>query len=429
MNRHGAPVRALLPLLLAAKIAVSPEPACAQATRPLTVSADFWGEVASGPGARARSFVVGRAEAPIFRDPSRESARRGTAEAQARLPIFGARTGGGCAGRWLLVAPEAYVCEDTGTLESMEAPSLAARASRAHDGLPYRYFFVQREGAFGYDALASAEEGVPNAQLQPGFGIAVRRIAEKNQGDPFGLTTRGFWVPLRDLTAVPPVSFHGSPFSPSLAWIVSERAPLFSAPGRRKPGPGLERLTTVNVLERVYLRGWRYLRIGEHDYLRDQDVRWPELSPPPAEARPGERWLDVDLARQTLVAYIGHTPVFATLVSTGRGAVGTETATPPGVYRVWVKLRSSDMDNLEDTEARENYAIEAVPWVMFFQRGYGLHGTFWHKRFGETHSHGCVNLSPIDAEYLFFFSGPRLYPGWSAALPAPHELGTLVRIR
>jgi hypothetical protein len=87
------------------------------------------------------------------------------------------------------------------------------------------------------------------------------------------------------------------------------------------------------------------------------------------------------------------------------------------------------MDNVEDLEARENYAIEAVPWVMFFERGYGLHGTFWHRRFGEKRSHGCVNLAPLDAEYLFFFTEPRLYPGWTAALPTPRDPGTLIRVR
>ena len=76
--------------------------------------------------------------------------------------------------------------------------------------------------------------------------------------------------------------------------------------------------------------------------------------------------------------------MFAALVSSGRGAEGSEQFTPRGEHRVWVKLRSSDMDNLENVEARENYAIQAVPWVMYFERGYGLHGTFWHRAFGRV---------------------------------------------
>jgi lipoprotein-anchoring transpeptidase ErfK/SrfK len=137
----------------------------------------------------------------------------------------------------------------------------------------------------------------------------------------------------------------------------------------------------------------------------------------------------VDLERQVVTAYRGETPVFATLASTGRGAAGSEQATPPGTFRVWVKLRSSDMDNLENLEAQTNYAIQAVPWVLYFHRGYGLHGAFWHRAFGRVQSHGCVNLTPSDAERLFEWASPRLPEGWSAAFPTDYEPGTIVRVR
>ena len=147
------------------------------------------------------------------------------------------------------------------------------------------------------------------------------------------------------------------------------------------------------------------------------------------EVKAGEHWFDVELATQILTAYAGDRPMFATLVSTGRGPAGTVLATPPGLHRIWVKLASSDMDNLENLEANENYAIQAVPWVMYFQAGYGLHGTFWHRAFGRVQSHGCVNLSPADAERLFHFASPHLPSGWTAALPTVYEQGSLVRVR
>jgi lipoprotein-anchoring transpeptidase ErfK/SrfK len=143
----------------------------------------------------------------------------------------------------------------------------------------------------------------------------------------------------------------------------------------------------------------------------------------------GEHWFDVELATQTLVAYVGERPVFATLVSSGRGPEGSALATPKGLHRIWVKLASSDMDNLENLEANQNYAIQAVPWVMYFQTGYGLHGTFWHHAFGRVQSHGCVNLSPIDAERLFDWASPKLPSGWTAVLPTVYEQGSLVRVR
>jgi len=87
------------------------------------------------------------------------------------------------------------------------------------------------------------------------------------------------------------------------------------------------------------------------------------------------------------------------------------------------------MDNLESEDASRYYAIQDVPWVMYFQRGYGLHGTFWHRSFGSARSHGCVNLSPLDAQRLFHWTSPRVPTGWNAALPSPYEAGTLVRVR
>jgi hypothetical protein len=193
-------------------------------------------------------------------------------------------------------------------------------------------------------------------------------------------------------------------------------------------GAFVDALTRVAVLERLERRGELWLRTGDATWLRGRDATWPVLRAPPSEASPDERWLDVDLTRQVLVAYRGEHALFAMPVSTGRGPLGSELATPPGLHRVWIKLAASDMDNLEDTDASRNYAIQAVPWVMYFDHGYGLHGAFWHHAFGRVQSHGCVNLTPADAERLFAWTSPRLPSGWSAVLPTEYELGTLVRV-
>jgi lipoprotein-anchoring transpeptidase ErfK/SrfK len=120
--------------------------------------------------------------------------------------------------------------------------------------------------------------------------------------------------------------------------------------------------------------------------------------------------------------------VFATLVSTGR----TDGTTPVGVHRVWVKLQVSDMQNLadeNDANDRDRYSIEDVPYVQYFDRGVALHGAFWHHDFGRPHSHGCVNLAPKDAAWLFGFTAPHLPGGWDSAYPTELEPGTVVRIR
>ena len=83
--------------------------------------------------------------------------------------------------------------------------------------------------------------------------------------------------------------------------------------------------------------------------MAETDLRVPHRSPRPPAVADDEPWLDVELATQTLVAYLGDKPVFATLVATGVGADGTPFATPKGIHRVRAKLLAATMDNLEHT--------------------------------------------------------------------------------
>jgi lipoprotein-anchoring transpeptidase ErfK/SrfK len=121
--------------------------------------------------------------------------------------------------------------------------------------------------------------------------------------------------------------------------------------------------------------------------------------------------------------------VFATLVSTGKGLPKSETVTPLGVHRIWVKLITTPMDNLEKEDAEKRYSIEDVPYVQFFDKAVALHGAFWHRKFGHAQSHGCVNLAPLDAKWLYAWTAPHVPQGWSAAYPTRLEPGTAVRVR
>jgi hypothetical protein len=314
-------------------------------------------------------------------------------------------------------------------------PPLPAEADDASskDGLPYDRYFVGPDGAFGYDELGTAEDTKPVSSLEPSFSVAAVQIARRGAGDPFALTTKGIWIPLRDLKPARPLEFRGYEVSEGKlvrAWVVVDEARRYEKPnGRRLGGAAKRRFDTISVLDVQTVKQRSWVRIGDDEWLDAADVARPRVSARPPEARPDERWIDVDLGSQVLTAYEGDRPVFATLVSTGKGRHDAPTATPPGTHRIWVKLRATDMTNLEDEDASRYYAIEDVPWVMFFHNGVGLHGAFWHRSFGHVRSHGCVNLTPQDAERLFRWAGPHLPAGWTAALPTDYDPGTLVRVR
>jgi len=377
-----------------------------------------------------RSVMVLRRDEPLFTEPNKGAARRGAAERGARLPVFELTRGGGCSGRWFSVGPLAWICEEGAEASAAGAPPERPRDVTA-DGLPNEYYFVGPDGSFGYGDLAVAEEGVPETQLLPGFGVAITREGQKPGGERYGLSTHGFWIPLRDLHRVAAPAFRGAAVGDALdiAWLSADKVHLRKSPGGAPEREIVPRQTRVQVLESREVAGKKWLRVGEQAWLLASEVTQPSRLARPSEVKAGERWFDVELGTQTLVAYVGDHPQFATLVSSGRGPEGSVLATPKGIHRIWVKLAASDMDNLENLEANENYAIQAVPWVMYFQKGYGLHGTFWHHAFGRVQSHGCVNLSPADAERLFDWASPRLPSGWTAALPTVYEQGSLVRVR
>ena len=109
----------------------------------------------------------------------------------------------------------------------------------------------------------------------------------------------------------------------------------------------------------------------------------------PAAAR-GQKWIEIDLSSQTLVAHQGDSVVLRTKVSTGL----RNTPTPVGRYSVRVKIRRQTMTG-------PGYSLPNVQWVMYFYRDYAIHGTYWHNRFGRPMSHGCVNARNSDARFLY----------------------------
>ena len=148
---------------------------------------------------------------------------------------------------------------------------------------------------------------------------------------------------------------------------------------------------------------------------------------PPKDLKDGEKWVDVNVKTQTLVAYEGDKPVFATAVSTGlEDKVDKEKDhhTPPGTFRIREKHIAATMDG--DVASDGPYSIEDVPWIMYFNGSYALHGAFWHNQFGRTKSHGCVNLAPQDAKALFAWTEPHLPDGWHGVMSTPEKPGTRV---
>ncbi len=110
---------------------------------------------------------------------------------------------------------------------------------------------------------------------------------------------------------------------------------------------------------------------------------------PPPTITTGKQ-IVVDLSDQMTYAYENGTLLRATLSSTG--LPGTPTVL--GDYKIYVKHVSAPMSG-------PGYYLPDVPYIMYFYKGYGLHGTYWHNNFGQPMSRGCVNLPTPEAEWYF----------------------------
>jgi hypothetical protein len=418
----------------------------------------------------AHSVAPKKPESAIYAEPGKLDLRRGSAQPGARLPLFGARRANGCMGRWLNVGPFAWMCSDvaefsgeepsspvlgarpwtadgsdSATLEFLRPPRAGARTelppiepvTASDDGLPYRYYFAGRDGAYAYASLANALDAAADQELEAGFVVAIVETKSAH-GERWGRTNKGNWVAMREVVPFRPNPFHGELLQDDkldIAWVVADKANVYGSEKGGKATGIRVRFEKVNVFEEKAAPSGAMVRVSpDHEppvWMRARDLARPTLVAPPPEVPEGtsERWIDVDLASQTLVAYVGKRPVFATIVSTGKGLPGSEFVTRKGTFRIWVKVFTTKMDNLDREEVERHYAIEDVPWVQFFDKAIALHGAFWHRDFGRVHSHGCVNMAPLDARWVFAFTAPHLPMGWTAVLPTKVEPGAVVRVR
>jgi len=125
-----------------------------------------------------------------------------------------------------------------------------------------------------------------------------------------------------------------------------------------------------------------------------------------------------------VIAYEFGNPVFVTRAATGGVyRVGTYT-TPTGHFMTYHKRPTQHM--AAGDIAASGFDLPGVPWVLYItESGISFHGTFWHNDFGHPRSHGCINLTPQAAKWLYRWTTPVVRP---ADLFAFKRKGTKVEI-
>lgn len=170
--------------------------------------------------------------------------------------------------------------------------------------------------------------------------------------------------------------------------------------GPSTTSPIIDRLyngSLVNIIrsvtgQAVWSGNNQWFEIGQGRYVYSGLIQRQEsTAPPPISSTPaGERWFEISLSQQRLYAHEGNRIVYSTSVSTGIARYPTV----QGTFHIYVKYKSAPMSG-------PGYYFPRVPNVMYFYRGYAIHGAYWHNNFGRPMSHGCINLSLKDAEWAF----------------------------
>ena len=99
----------------------------------------------------------------------------------------------------------------------------------------------------------------------------------------------------------------------------------------------------------------------------------------------------------------------------GARGSGDEQVARRGIFRIHTKHLTTTMSS---KMVGEEFELKDIPYVQYFEKGYALHAAYWHDDFGTPRSHGCINLAPEDARWLFQWTEPQLPPGWHGVAKA-----------
>jgi len=392
---------------------------------------------------------------PVLERPARDGRRIGYLHAGARVSrAEKPYTREDCAQGFYPVRPAGFVCADGSATVDLTHPTLAAMAIQPllDQPLPYTYARTIAETPL-YERDPARDGAVREAgKLKRRAGIAVvgswtATVAGSTEAERFALLTSGRFAKARDLEAAKPSDFAGVELREKvtlpLAYVVKRgvrRYKLDRENAEKDKELDYHALLPLTGRFRT-AHGEKFWALDGDKWVRNRDVTaiLPR-STFPDFAVEGQKWLDVSLVMQTLVAYEGKKPFFATLVSVGRdmtpaadaaasdAVLGTPSAAW-GLGTFEVSAKHVTEVGADPFTLRESHQVYDVPWTLELASGRKLYGAYWHDRFGIEHGAGGIELSPSDAVRIFQWATPTLPDGWHSSTRLGSEAKTLVVVR
>jgi len=237
----------------------------------------------------------------------------------------------------------------------------------------------------------------------------------------FAMMTNGRFLQADNLEQAAASGFHGLSLSESqrlpVAFVITSDAHSYTLTASTSTSAApLAYHTAVRTTGKSQsVNGVEFRETSAGSWLKSSDVTLAEpLKEQPPLAKTGQRWLDISVSRQTLVAYQGTEPVYATLVSTGKSKPNQPRDTLSGEFSIVAKHITAL--NAQVQGFADRVEIFDAPWPLELSSGQLLHGSFWHDKFGQPHGLGHVQLAPADAHFIWKWVGAPVPDGWHAVV-------------
>ena len=182
------------------------------------------------------------------------------------------------------------------------------------------------------------------------------------------------------------------------------------------------RFRTVNGIKYYFLTDYELWVRAKNVIVIPKRHKYPDF------ASGDQKWVDVSLANQTMVAWRGKTPLYATLISSGRDQLG-DPAEGPSTKQGVFHLKSKHVSlTLDPREVEQRYAVGEAPWVLEFEEGFWITGCYWHSRFGEPRGFHNLAMAPVDAHWLWNWVDPQVPQGWHSVMIDEKDINTVVYV-
>ena len=258
------------------------------------------------------------------------------------------------------------------------------------------------------DALKAKKKNAIN-RIDSSFSYVSYTEETVVDGNRLYMVTPGGWMTANDVIRVTPPRFQGLRFTQTpqhpFGWILTYLSQTPNVETKRSPGNKNDDYTGhflknhdivwVYAVEVFDDAEW-YL-VGPDEWVPHYVVARVIPNPKPPKGVNSERWIEINLYEQTISVYENSELVFASLIASGLEPFWTR----PGLFQIYEKLESTPMSGAFEADRSDAYYLEDVPWTMYFDERRAIHGAYWRANLGFSQSHGCVNMSIGDAQWIF----------------------------